>query len=289
MRAFRVADCLPPMPSSRSSTRSRIAFAAVLCLLFGFAFGGAYVFRQRQLDETVVSVDSGPPTDTTTPPVTTTPLVVDSTIPVETTTPVDTTLPPESTDAPVTTRPPRELSLSTDGTAFEAASARALWDDAVGCDSIATQTGAASDCDRLSIGGVNIAWVLDAGGGATVLQNDPGVDEPGTWNVELETRSTPTRRPLITDVTGDGQPELLFGFRSDSSLTVDIVEIREGNAGVVLHLDLPAGRVSAGDGQIDVWQKNDAGSFEHWTVTRNSGRWTKDGFEQTSSAPTGNL
>ena len=131
--------------------------------------------------------------------------------------------------------------------------------------------------------------MLDAGGGATVLQNDPGIDEPWTWNVELETGSTPTRRPLVTDVTGDGQPELLFGFRSDSSLMVDIVEIRDGNAGVVLHLDLPAGRVSAGDGQIDVWQKNDAGSFEHWTVTRNSGRWTKDGFERTTSAPAGNL
>ena len=277
------------MTSSRSSTRSRIAFAALLLLLFGFAFGGSYVFRQRQLDETVVSIDSAPATDTTTPPETTPPpLAVDSTTPVDTTAPIETTSPPE-TSAPVTTRPPQSLSLSTDGTLFEAAGDRALWDDAVGCDSIATQTGAASDCDRLSIGGVNIAWVLDAGGGATVLQNDPGIDEPGTWNVELETGSTPTRRPLVTDVTGDGQPELLFGFRSDSSLMVDIVEIRDGNAGVVLHLDLPAGRVSAGDGQIDVWQKNLPGSFEHWTVTRNSGRWTKDGFERTTSAPAGNL
>ena len=275
------------MTSSRSSTRSRIAFAALLFLLFGFAFGGSYVFRQRQLDETIVSVDSGPAADTTTPPETTTPLAVDSTIPLDATVPTETTSPPE-TSAPVTTRPPQDLSLSTDGTLFQAASDRSLWDDAVGCDSIATQTGAASDCDRLSIGGVNIAWVLDAGGGATVLQNDPGIDEPGTWNVELETGSTPTRRPLVTDVTGDGQPELLFGFRSDSSLIVDIVEIRDGNAGVVLHLDLPAGRVSAGDGQIDVWQKNDAGSFEHWTVTRNSGRWTRDGFERTTSAPAGN-
>ena len=277
------------MTSSRSSTRSRIAFAALLLLLFGFAFGFAYVFRQRQLDETVVAVDSGPAADTTTPPETTTPLAVDSTTPAESTVPVETTSPPETTSAPVTTRAPRNLSLSTDGTLFEAASDRALWDDAVGCDSIATQTRAASDCDRVSIGGVNIAWVLDAGGGATVLQNDPGVDEPGTWNVELATRSTPTRRPLVTDVTGDGQPELLFGFRSDSSLVVDVVEIRDGNAGVVLHLDLPGGRVTAGDGQIDVWQRSDSGPFEHWTVTRNSGRWTKDGFERTTSAPTGNL
>ncbi len=261
----------------------------MLFLLFGFAFGGAYVFRERQLDETIVAVDSGPATETTTPAETTTPLAVDSTIPVDTTTPSETTSPPETTKAPVTTVAPSELSLSTDGTLFQAASDRALWDDAVGCDSIATQSGAAGDCDRLSIGGVNIAWVLDAGGGATVLQNDPGVDEPGTWNVELETGSTPSRRPLVTDVTGDGQPELLFGFRSDSSLTVDIVEIRDGNAGVVLHLDLPGGRVSAGDGQLDVWQQSEAGSFEHWTVTRNSGRWTKDGFERTASAPAGNL
>ncbi len=279
------------MTSSRSSTRSRVGFVALLCVLFALAFGGAYAFRQRQLDETIVAIDSGPVEESTIAPETstTTPLVVDST-PPETTTPPDTTsAPPETTEAPVTTVAPRELSLSTDGTSFEAASDRALWDDTFGCDSIATQSGSASDCDRLSIGGVNIAWVLDANGGATVLQNDPGVDEEGTWNVELETGGSPSRRPLVTDVTGDGQPELVFGFRSDQSLLVDVIEIRDGNAGVVLHLDLPGGRVSAGDGQLDVWQTDDAGTFEHWTVTRNSGRWTKDGFERTANAPAGNL
>jgi hypothetical protein len=277
------------MSSSRASARSRLAFGTLLALLFAGSFGGAYAFRQRQLDTTASPTDLQPPVETTAAADTTTPLVVDTSIADTTLAPVETTAVPETTSAPVTTISPQSLVLSTDGALFGSGSSRGLWDDAVGCDSIATRSGAASACDRLSLGGVNVAWVIDAQGGATVLQNDPGSDEPGTWNVELETSSTPSRPPLVTDVTGDGQPELVFGFRNGSTLAVDVVEIRDGNAGVVLHLDLPSGRVTAGDGQLDVWQQAGGGDFEHWTVRRDGGRWTKDGFERTGSPPAGNF
>jgi hypothetical protein len=277
------------MSSSRASARSRLAFGAVLALLFAGSFGGAYAFRQRQLDTSAKPIDLQPPVETTAVPDTTPPLVVDSSIADTTVPPVETTAAPETTSAPPTTVAPKDLVLTTDGALFGAGTDRRLWDDAVGCDSIATRSDAASACDRFSLGGVNIAWLIDANGGATVLQNDPGSDEPGTWNVELDTSSTPSRAPLVTDVTGDGQAELVFGFRTDTSLAVDVVEIRDGNAGVVLHLDLPNGRATAGDGQLDVWQRGNGDGFEHWTIRRDGGRWTKDGFERTSSPPAGNF
>lgn len=277
------------MSSSRATARSRLAFGTVLALLFAGSFGGAYAFRQRQLDTPVSPTDLQPPVETTAVADTTTPLVVDSSIADTTVAPVETTAASETTSAPPTTAAPRGLALSTDGALFASASNRALWDDSVGCDSIATRSGAASACDRFSLGGVNVAWAIDAQGGATVLQNDPGADEPGTWSVELETSSTPARAPLVTDVTGDGQSELIFGFKTGASLVVVVIEIRDGNAGVVLHLDLPDGRVTAGDGQLDVWQRGDGGEFEHWTVRRDGGRWTKDGFERTASPPAGSF
>ncbi len=277
------------MSSSRASARSRLAFGSLLALLFAGSFGGAYAFRQRQLDAPASVTELTPPVETTAVADTTTPLVVDSSIAETTIAPVETTAAPETTEAPPTTVAPQELPLTTDGASFSGATGRALWDDSVGCDSIATRSGAASACDRFTLGGVNIAWVIDAQGGATVLQNDPGVDEPGTWNVVLETSTTPSRAPLVTDVTGDGQAELVFGFRSDSALGVDVVEVRDGSPGVVLHLGLPGGRATAGDGQLDVWQTTSTGLFEHWTVRRDGGRWTKDGFERSTSAPAGNL
>lgn len=278
------------MSSSRASARSRLAFGSVLVLLFAGSFGGAYAFRQRQLDTPATPTELQPPVETTAVADTTTPLAVDSSIAETTVAPVETTAAPETTtEAPPTTVAPRELVLTTDGAAFAGATGRALWDDSVGCDSIATRSATASACDRFTLGGVNIAWVIDGGGGATVLQNDPGVDEPGTWNVALETSATPSRPPLVVDVTGDGQADLVFGFRSDSALGVDVVEVRDGSPGLVLHLALPGGRATAGDGQLDVWQQDASGVFEHWTVRRDGGRWTKDGFERSENAPAGNL
>jgi hypothetical protein len=276
------------MSSSRASARSRVAFGAVLLLLFAGSFGGAYAFRQRQLDEETKPIDLQPPTETTAVPDTSEPLVVDTSIADTTVPPVETTAAPETTSAPPTTIAPKDLVLTTDGALFTGGSGGVLWDETVGCDSLA-KSSAASSCDRFSLGGVNVAWVIDANGGARVLQNDPGSDEPDTWNVVLETISTPSRAPLLADVTGDGQSELVFGFRTDSSLAVDVVEIRDGNAGVALHLDLPNGRVTAGDGQLDVWQSGNGDGFEHWTVRRDGGRWTKDGFERTASPPAGSF
>lgn len=270
-------------------TRSRIAFGGTLLVLFGLAFGGAYVVRARQLDTKTVALDTVV-AESTSAAETTVPLAVDSTLPAETTAIPETTAAPETTEAPTTTAAPvADLNLTTDGSAFGRGSGKAVWDDTIGCDSIATRAGVASDCDRLTIGGVGVAWVIDALGGATVLANDPGVDDANAWSVELDTAATPTKRPLVVDVTGDGEAEMLFGFRSSTNLAVDVIEVRDGTPGVALHLDLPGGRITAGDGVLDVWQAAAGGGFDHWTISRTDGRWTKDGYERTDSAPTGSL
>jgi hypothetical protein len=278
-----------------ASRRSRLAFASLLAVLFVASVGGAYLFRKRQLDRADVPVSVPVVAETvveTTAAPTTEALALDTIVIDETTIAADTTAPPAETTAapPETTAAPseaRELSLTTDGALLTSSSGRFLWDESVGCDSIA-QTGSTSGCDRLAVGGVNIAWVLEGGGGATILQSDPGVDVDGTWNVQLSTTTSPTRKPLVADVTGDGEPELLFGYRNGEDLSVDIVEIREGSAGVALHLELPGGRLSAGDGSIEVWQRGDTG-FEHWTVERDGGRWVKNGLDRSDSAPEGDL
>lgn len=278
------------MPSNASRARSRIGFAAFTLVLFAGSFAGAYALRQRQ-NETVTAlpIDTSVASETTVVADTTTPLVVDSSV-AETTIPVDTAVESETSAAPATSplKPKFDLPLTTDGSAFRTSSERALWDDTLGCDSLANPNSTAKDCDRLNIADMGVAWVLDAAGGATVFVSDPSVDEAGTWNARLATDRSPSGRPVVTDVTGDGQPELVFGFRTDTRLAIDVVELRNGSPSVVLHLNLVGGRVSAGDGQLDVWQGM-AGSFEHWSIIRQDGRWTKDGFERTPSAPAGDL
>ena len=278
------------MTSPRSRTRSRLGFSALTLLLFVGSFAGAYTVRQRQNKTVVIAVDTTAVPDTTAVADTTTPLVVDSSVVETTQAVVETTAVPETTapPAPTTAAPKLDLSLTTDGANFESSSERRLWDDTTGCDSISLRSGASKDCDRLTIANVGIAWVFDGEGGASILSSDPASDEAGTWNARLDTASSPSRRPLVTDVTGDDQKELVFGFRTETGLSVDVIEVRNGLPSVALHLNLVGGRVTAGDGQIDVWQQT-GDSFEHWTLTRSGGRWTKDGFERTSSAPAGNL
>ena len=81
-------------------------------------------------------------------------------------------------------------------------------------------------------------------------------------------------------VTGDQSLEHQQNL-TKRTLAVDVVEVRDGNPGVSLHLDLIDGRISVGDGQIDAWngvpQAGDdpdtPSSFDHWTITRPGGRW----------------
>lgn len=285
---------LRPMPSSRLPV-----LAIAFLVAFGAAGAGAYVVRSDQLRGESTLVQNSVPIPETTAVADSTLLSVDTSI-ADTTAAPDTTAPPPETDPPTTTtstEPPGRTTpqLSNNGALLRPSTDRRLFSEADGCNSLA-RDGIAESCDRQSVGGVEIAWVIGANS-IDVLQRDPAVDGPDVWNVALSADSIPARDPRLADVTGDGVPELVIGWRdANSTLAVDVVEVRDGNPGVSLHLTLVDGRITVGDGQIDAWngvpQPGDdpslPTSFDHWTYTRTNGRWTVDS-ERDDDPPAGQL
>jgi hypothetical protein len=280
--------------------RSRFPVLALAFLIaFGAAGAGAYVVRRDQLRSDTTLVQNSVAIPDSTAVADSTLLSVDTSV-VDTTAVADTTAPPAETEPPATTtstRPPPRTTpqLSNNGALLRPATDRRLYSEADGCNSLA-RDGIAESCDRQALGGVEIAWVIGASS-IDILQRDPAVDGPDVWNVALSADAAPTREPRLADVTGDGVPELVVGWRdADSTLAVDVVEVREGNPGVSLHLSLVDGRISVGDGQIDAWngvpQPGDdptrPTSFDHWTYLRTNGRWSVDS-ERDDDPPAGQL
>ena len=263
----------------------------VLALAFIVAFGaggaGAYVVRHDQLRSESTLVRNSVVIPDTTAVADSTLLSVDTSTAETTAAPETTTTPPE-TNPPTTTTstmPPSRTTpqLSNTGALLRPSTDRRLFADADGCNSLA-RNDAGATCDRQSVGGVEIAWVIGPAY-VDILERDPAVDGPDVWNVALSADSEPARDPRLADVTGDGVPELVVGWRDDNqTLAVDVVEVREGNPGVSLHLSLVGGRITVGDGQIDAWNgvpqpgddQSAPTSFDHWTYTRDNGRWTVD-------------
>jgi len=172
-----------------------------------------------------------------------------------------------------------------------------VWVSGTGCSSLLT-AGAASGCERLSSGGVEVAWVVHADGGVDVLRRDPAVDPADQWSLALRSSAPPVAAPKVVDVTGDGQPEIVVGWRdATGSLAVDVVEVREGSPGVRLHLPLPFGRAVAVDGQIDAWigipQTGDpVGSpsvFDHWVFRVVDGAWRVEAATREGQPPKGDF
>jgi len=77
------------------------------------------------------------------------------------------------------------------------------------------------------------------------------------------------------DVSGDGQPDLVFGFHrrtDDKAVGVDVVD---GPGIVTLHRDLPGPTTSvhAQKGQLDTWASQTDGTALHQTIKVMSGAW----------------
>ncbi len=237
----------------------------------------------------------------TTVPDSTTPLDLDTSVAPDTTI---TTEPPADTTTPTTKKPkptvPAARSkppLSTDGAFLVppgSPESRQL-DQANQCPSLA-RTNSAELCDIVAIGGNVFAWVFEAGGeGVDLLSQD--ADLPDIWHVELRANGLPTQTPRFADVTGDGQPEIVLGWRDDNdTLNVDIVEARGRSLVVTLHLPLLNGRLSAGGGSLDAWngvpQEGDAegnpSSFDRWSYAKKNGQWVASA-ERDDNPPAGQL
>ena len=172
-----------------------------------------------------------------------------------------------------------------------------VWVASTGCSSLLT-SGAATGCERLSSGGVEVAWVVYADGGVDVLERDPAVDPADQWSLALRSGAPPVAAPKVVDLTGDGQPEIVVGWRDASgTLSLDVVEVRDGHPGVRLHLSLPFGRSVAVEGQLDGWiglpQTGDpVGSpsvYDHWVFRVVDGAWKVEPATREGQPPKGDF
>lgn len=125
--------------------------------------------------------------------------------------------------------------------------------------------GRPGECGEAQVQGGRVVWTVEqdpsnAGAlSARVLTYDPAV---GGWIESLAAGGAANRWEDVAmtpaDVTGDGVPELLAGFRSPSeerSLETDIVGYSgEGTPEVLAHLGAaPSGSVVVADGGLDVY------------------------------------
>ena len=283
---------------SRSST---VAALTTFIVMFAFGFAGAFaVVQQKNTTDTTV-VDTSSSTSDSSSADTTIALGLDTTI--ADTSIADTTEAPPETQA-VTTAPrptvPRARSeppVSTSGAFLSTPDSpeprQYNPDDA--CNSLA-RTGSSDLCDTVTIGDATFAWEFENGGeGVDLLAAD--ADLPDVYTVQLRATGLPAQPPRVVDVTGDGQNDLVLGWRSDDGvLNVDIVEARGRTLVVTLHLELVDGRVSAGGGSLDVWNgvpqpgddPSNPSSFDRWSYEKRNGRWVATA-ERDDSPPSGQI
>jgi hypothetical protein len=269
--------------------RTRSPFLApvvVFATTFALAFTGGFFVRKNRGTTAPVVIETIPIVESTT--TTAPPLGLETTTtPQDTEKPTEATAPPTTTEAP-TTEPPvvrPEPQLTTDNAVFGVGSEgdRRLFDPAAECASLSRSlSDTDATCLRATIGDENIAWVIQSdNSGVDVLTLDPST--PDVYVVRLRSDRTPVRAPRLADVTGDGIPELVTGWRDDANntLELDVVEFRSDGPVVSLHLSLDAGSASAGDGQLDAWNafrddNGDVVDFDHWTYRKTDQRWVVD-------------
>ncbi|HEX2849913.1 MAG TPA: hypothetical protein VHN98_05150 [Acidimicrobiales bacterium] len=192
--------------------------------------------------------------------------------------------PPEATVPTSTTAAPADASASPVLTAGGAlltrpagAPPRAI-DKAKGCRSANDAGWSIVDCGALKTQGMVLVWVVEqrgAGLRALVLREQganqwvpalAAADDSGTAFSRIGVRGD--------DVSGDGQPDLLFGFhRRDaaSTLALDVVEA-PGN--VTLHRDAPGGAARTSSGQLDTFSMTAGGSTaQHDVIRRVANEW----------------
>jgi hypothetical protein len=268
-----------------SARRSPVTLILLFIVPFLAAAMGAFVFRTNQLEASTSTDLIATVSETTVPTETTAPLSVETTgIPVVETTaaatteaPIETTTPPTAAPTiPTTTEAPKPVApdapVSKDGAVLAPVADKRLLEADRGCASLSrTNESVVRGCEIAGASGLDIAWVSsDEGVDVLTHSSENAADE---WNVVLRSSTSASRTPLFADVTGDGELDIVVGYRPEGSLGVDVVEIRNSTAEVTLHLSLANGRVVLGEGQLRAWSELDDGSFARWTYTGGGDSW----------------
>ena len=237
--------------------------------------------------ENAPSTSSAPTTDP--PPSTTVPLV-----PVTTGVPV-----PDAVEAPPPTAPPSATpaapgtapgptvvgaaagATTVDGKgavlARQGSSATRPVDKARGCNSANDAGWKIANCGALRSSGTVLLWVVETKGKATrvlVLKEQTA----GNWStVLLAADDAGTAWSSVgvrgEDVSGDGQPELVFGFHrqgTDRVVSMDVVDA--ASAAVVVHRDLTRGVVETAKGRISTWSAAGDG-YDEVVIRFSGGAW----------------
>jgi hypothetical protein len=260
---------------------------------------GVGAWRSRGNDDrtalaaTVTSTTEAPAAETTTAPEG--PTTTYALVPVTTGVPV-----PNATEAPPATDPP-SATPAAPGTGRTAATAAPLGsspaltangavltapanpgparviDKAKGCYSAADAGWKVTDCGALKTKGIVLLWLVEAKGNGrrALVLREQTADQ---WTVVLSAADDAgTSFSAIgvhgDDVSGDGQPDLAFGFHRrtpDKALAVDVVE---GPGAVTLHRELPGGSARTASGRLDTWAAKDATTAQHDVVQFASGAW----------------
>jgi hypothetical protein len=264
-----------------SARRSPVTLILLFVVPFLATAIGTFVFRTNQLEASTPTEVIQTATETTAPAETIPTLSVDTTettaAPTSTETPVTepppietTTLAPTTTEAPAPKAP--DAPVSREGAVLASVTDKRLLEADKGCASLArTNESVVRGCDTSGASGLDIAWVsADEGVDILTHSSENAADE---WNVVLRSSTPSSRPPVFADVTGDGEIDIVVGYRPETSLGVDVVEIRNGTAEVTLHLNLANGRAIVGDGKLQAWSELEGGSFARWTYTGGGDSW----------------
>lgn len=151
-------------------------------------------------------------------------------------------------------------------------------DKAKGCTSATASDGwKIEDCGALRTSGTVLLWLVETKGKASralVLKEQTS----GRWLIVLSAAdvngSTFSKIGVRgEDVSGDGQPELVFGFhRKDaaSTLSMDVVD---ASPAVVVHRDLAKGAVRLAKGEITTWAAAADGTYDQVAIRFSAGAW----------------
>lgn len=151
-------------------------------------------------------------------------------------------------------------------------------DKAKGCNSAAAPGWNLQNCGALKTSGTVLLWLVESKGKTTralVLKEQTdkkwavvlsAADVDGTAFSKIGVRGE--------DVSGDGQPELVFGFRRKDAAGTLSMDVVDATPAVVAHRNLAKGVVQVDKGVITTWAAaSGGGDYDQVEIRYRSGAW----------------
>ena len=241
--------------------------------------------------------DGGPSTTLPLVPVTTGVPVPNATeAPPATAPPTATPAAPRTGTTGATTAPAAGTTVTGEGAllARSPSGATRKVDKAKGCTSATADTWKIQECGALRTGGTVLLWIVETKGKgrrALVLKEQTS----GTWSVILSAADVDgTRFEKIgvrgEDVSGDGQPELVFGFHGKDAADTLGMDVVDAAPTVVVHRNLPKGSARLAKGEITTWAAaadGTANAYDQVAIRFAGGAWRASAAQRVDRSAVG--